>query len=215
MLMDQATETVRTLETTEKPNEGDLVRRLRAGENEAFEHLVREQCPRMLAVARRLLNDEDDARDAVQNAFISAFRHVHRFEQGAKLSTWLHRITVNEALMIGRKRRRKREQAVEHMPADLSTTGGDERLRSREPRSDSPIDQLVAAESAAHVHVHLQQLPPDYRTVIQLRDIEQRDTADTARRLRISVNAVKTRLYRARRALKDLMEQPGGSAEAM
>lgn len=188
-----------------------LVQRLQANDDQAFEQLVRDQSPRMLAVARRLLNDESDAQDAVQNAFLSAFRHIDRFEGSARLSTWLHRIVVNESLMIGRKRRRKREYAVEHMPADLSTERGDQRMTWGHSGSDSPVDQLLAAEAAAHVHVHLQQLPSDYRTVIQLRDIEELDTAETAERLRISVNAVKTRLYRARRALKDLMEQPAAA----
>ena len=84
-----------------------LVERLRAGDDEAYEHLVREHTGRMLAVARRILGNDDDAGDAVQDAFLSAFKSLDRFEGGSKLSTWLHRITVNAAL--GRLRRRRKQ----------------------------------------------------------------------------------------------------------
>ncbi len=84
----------------ESPGDGQtrLVARLKAGEDAAFEQLVREQGGRMLSVARRLLGTEQDAQDAMQDAFISAFRAVGDFRDGSSLATWLHRIVINSAL---------------------------------------------------------------------------------------------------------------------
>ena len=95
--------------------EARLVARLKAGDQEAYEEVVRSLGGRMLAVARRFLNDEDAARDAVQDAFLSAFRGIQRFDAQAQLSTWLHRIVVNAALMRIRTRQRRPEQSIEPM----------------------------------------------------------------------------------------------------
>ena len=92
-----------------------LLERLRAGEDAAYEELVRAYAGRLLAVARRYLPVEDDAQDAVQDAFLSAFRGVDRFEGNAKLSTWLHRIVVNACLMKLRTRRRKPETPIDDL----------------------------------------------------------------------------------------------------
>src|SRR5690349_12993599 len=95
------------------PDEATLLARLRRGENEAFELLVRVFGGRLLAVARRLVRNEDDARDVVQTAYLSAFRSLDRFEEGCQLSTWLHRIVVNAALMKLRSKRRKPEESID------------------------------------------------------------------------------------------------------
>jgi len=95
--------------------ESDLVARLRAGDEAAYAELVRTQGGRMFAVARRLLRSDDDAADAVQEAFVSAFRAIASFEGGARLSTWLHRIVVNAALMKLRTRARRPEVSIEEL----------------------------------------------------------------------------------------------------
>ena len=95
--------------------EAKLVAALQRGEAQAYERLVRANTPRMLVVARRYLQTDEDARDAVQEAFVSAFRAIDRFEGGAQLSTWLHRIVVNACLMRLRTRRRKPEQSIEEL----------------------------------------------------------------------------------------------------
>jgi RNA polymerase sigma-70 factor (ECF subfamily) len=92
-----------------------LLERLRSGEEAAYEELVRRYGGRLLAVARRFLPVEEDARDAVQDAFLSAFRGLRSFEGHAQLSTWLHRIVVNASLMKLRTRRRKPEQSIEEL----------------------------------------------------------------------------------------------------
>ena len=97
------------------PEEKALLEALRAGDEAAYEKLVREHTGRMLSVARRFLREEDDARDAVQDAFVSAFRAIGNFEGGSRISTWLHRIVVNAALMKLRTRRRKPEESIDDM----------------------------------------------------------------------------------------------------
>src|SRR5262249_42735560 len=94
-------------------DEPRLVEALRRGDEAAFAELIRLYGGRLLAVARRMLRVEEDARDAVQEAFVSAFRAIDRFEGGARLSTWLHRIVVNAALMRLRRQRRKPEQSID------------------------------------------------------------------------------------------------------
>src|SRR5882724_11203794 len=92
-------------------DEPQLLARLRAGEESAFEQLVRSTSGRLLAAARRLLHNEEDARDAVQNAFIRAFQSLSRFRQESSISTWLHRIVINESLMRLRSRRSADDEA--------------------------------------------------------------------------------------------------------
>ena len=94
-------------------DDASLVPRLQRGDGEAFEELVRRHTPHLLRVARRLLDSEEDARDAVQDAFVSAFRSIGNFESLSMLSTWLHRIVVNAGLMKLRTRRRKPEEDIE------------------------------------------------------------------------------------------------------
>ncbi len=192
----------RPLPTANELDETDLIARLRAGEEQAYETLVRAHSPRMLAVARRFLGDGDDAHDAVQEAFISAFRAMERFEGSARLSTWLHRIVVNAALMKLRSRRRKPEQSIDELLPTFLSDG-----HQAEPAVPwKPIDALVRREARDLVRHSIDQLPESYRTVILMRDIEELDTAETAEELGVSPGVVKTRLHRARQALRKLLD---------
>jgi RNA polymerase sigma factor (sigma-70 family) len=107
----------------EEEGEATLLAELEAGDERAFERLVREQGPRLLAVSRRFLRNEEDARDAVQEAFLSAFRSLAKFEHTSKISTWLHRIAVNCCLMRLRTRRRKPEQPIEDFLPQFAEDG--------------------------------------------------------------------------------------------
>lgn len=132
------------------PDEAALLAALRAGDEHAFELLVRAFGGRLLAVARRLVRDEEDARDVVQTAYLNAFRSLPDFAGGSQLATWLHRIVVNVALMKLRTRRRKPEQSIEALlpaflddghhveqyadwaaPADVTSGSGSARSRTR------------------------------------------------------------------------------------
>jgi RNA polymerase sigma-70 factor (ECF subfamily) len=185
-------------------DEAALLERLRAGDEQAFERLVREHSPRMLAVARRMLRSEHDALDAVQDAFLSAWKALDGFEGGARLGTWLHRIVVNAALMkLRTARRRKDEVSVEDL---LPRFGEDGHVL------DPPSGWKVTAEAIAQdkelrvvVREAIDRLPDNYRGVLLARDIEGLDTKEAAEALGLSPNVVKTRLHRARQALRTLL----------
>ena len=185
-------------------DERALLARLRAGENAAFEQLIRAYGGRLLAVARHFLPAEEDARDAVQEAFVSAFRSIGRFQGNARLSTWLHRIVVNAALMKLRTRRRKPEQSIEDLLPGFLEDGHLERPAS--PWRKNALEGLERDELRVLMHEKIQVLPESYRNVLLLRDIEELDTQETAELMGISDGAVKTRLHRARLALRELLE---------
>lgn len=177
---------------------------LRAGDDAAFEKLVRLYGGRLYAVAKRFLHNEEEAHDAVQDAFLSAFRAIDRFEGHARLSTWLHRITVNAALMKLRTRRRKSEESIDELLPKFLEDG---HRADPGPEWKQPAEELLQRkETRAVVRACIDQLPDNYRSVLLLRDIEARDTAETAQLLRLSPNAVKIRLHRARQALRALLD---------
>lgn len=171
------------------PDETALVTRLRAGDAAAYEELYRIHSEPMLAIARGVLRNAADAADAVQDAFVSAFRGIGRFEGTARLGTWLHRITVNHCLMHLRARKRRRLVSLGLSPA---------------PVAAAEADGLVRAEVAADVRAGVARLPAAYRHVVELRDFEGIDTAAAAARLGTNTGVVKARLCRAHRALRGL-----------
>jgi RNA polymerase sigma-70 factor, ECF subfamily len=193
-------------------DEATLIAQLRAGDQAAFEQVVRQYGGRLLAVARRIVGTEEDARDVVQDAFMNAFKSLDRFEGNAKLSTWLHRIAVNAALMKLRTRKRKPEQPIDSMLPGFNEEGHfEERFQSWE----EPVDKaLEREENRELVRRQIDALPESYRTVLVLRDIEGLDTEETANMLGLSVNATKIRLHRARQALRAMLAPHFGGARA-
>ncbi len=186
-------------------NGANLLERLRGGDAAAFEEVVRLHGGRMLAAARRLLPREDDAQDAVQEAFLSAFRAIHDFAGAAQLGTWLHRIVVNAALLRLRHQRRRPEVSIESMLPTYLADG-----HPADPVADwreSAQDVLSRQELRQAVREAIHELPENYRTVLMLRDIEGMDTRETALSLGIDENTVKVRLHRARQALRTLLDR--------
>lgn len=181
-----------------------LVARMRRGDEEAFSLAVRRYWPRLLAVARRFLSTEQDAQDAVQDAFLSAFRALDRFEEQSRLGTWLYRIVVNASLMKLRSQRRKPERSIEDLLPRFKDDGHMVNPATHWAISvDNAADQREIQEV---VRKAIDQLPESYRTVLLLRDIEERNTEEAANLLGISASAVKTRLHRARQALRTLLD---------
>lgn len=181
-----------------------LLAALRAGDDAAFETMVREFGGRLLSTTRRLLRQEDDAMDAVQDAFLQAFKSIGSFEGQSQLYTWLHRIAVNCALMKLRTKRRRPEALIE----DLLPKFQDDHHRV-EPATELDETALARAERAetrATIRDCIEKLPDSYRIVLVLRDIEEMDTTEAARVLGVSEGVVKTRLHRARQALKTLLD---------
>ena len=185
-------------------DEAALVDRLRRGDDDAYALLIRKHGGRLLAVTRRILVDEDQARDAVQDTFISAFRTIGSFREGALLSTWLHRIAVNAALIRLRSKKRRREDALDDLMPSFDESGHHAGpVRAWPP---SPHDEHRRKELRAHVRRAIDSLPDRYRTIVLLRDIEDLDTREVAELLGVTENAVKIRLHRARQALRALLD---------
>ncbi len=186
-------------------DERELLAQLRAGDDDAFELVVQRYGGRMLATARRFLNNDCDAQDAVQEAFASAFRALEKFNGDAMLSTWLHRIVVNAALVQLRSKRRRGEQPLEKLLPRFDQDG--EWIDDPVSWTDTTETILQRRDSREMVRRCIERLPEKYRSVLLLRDIEELDTDEAALSLAVSANTVKVRLHRARQALKTLIER--------
>ncbi|MEO8499328.1 MAG: sigma-70 family RNA polymerase sigma factor [Vicinamibacteria bacterium] len=185
--------------------EAQLLAALRSGHEQAFETLVRAHSGRMLSVCRRILRSDEEAKDAVQEAFVSAFRGIAKFEGTCQLGTWLHRIAVNASLMRLRSRKRRPEESID----DLLPTFRDDGHARVEPRDFSPsaLQMVETRETRDYVRACIDRLPEMYRTVLLLRDIEELDTSEAAETLGVTEGVVKVRLHRARHALRRLLSE--------
>jgi RNA polymerase sigma-70 factor (ECF subfamily) len=168
------------------------------------EQLVQEHAGWMLVLARRLMNDTALAEDVVQEALINAVKGLQTFEDRSSLKTWLHRITVNTAISKLRKQKRLAEQSIEELLPEFDQY--DCRIELPWTHLASMEEILASADVQKRVADGIRALPDSYGIVLQLRDIEGYDTAETASLLEISEANVKVRLHRARAALKKLLE---------
>lgn len=189
-----------------KPHEEEqrLVAALRANDPEAYEYIVRTYLPQLLVVARRILGNEEDAREAVQDAFLSAFKGLSGFDGASRFSTWLHRIAVNAALMKLRAKQRRPEAGIDDLLPRFGEDG--HQADPPSPWQESASQVLQRQEMRAQVRAAIERLPESYRTVLLLRDIEELDTEETARLLDVTPGVIKTRLHRARQALRTLLD---------
>ena len=202
---------IRSTNATDDPrwDERGLVARLRRNDPMAFATWVRRESPRLRAHARSILRNEEDAREAVQDGFLSAFKAIDRFDGRSSLSTWIHRIVVNAALMKRRWQQRRPEVALEEVAPDRT---GERRFAPDSAETwtgtwdETAEDVALRRESRARVRAGIQNLPEPYRTVIVLRDLEGFDTRETAKRTGVSSDLVKVRLHRARHALRRHLE---------
>lgn len=185
-------------------SEPQLIEGLRRRDEAAFEALVRDHGPRLLSVARRVLRTESDAHDAVQEAFVAVFRNIDRFDGRSRLPTWLHRITVNAALMKLRKLKRLDERSIDDLMPKFSLMG--HRKAAGPGWGENPLASAEQQENRDLVHAAIAQLPQTHRDVLILRDIQEASTDEAAVALGISSGAVKTRLHRARLALRELLD---------
>ena len=182
----------------------DFLARLRAGDSHAFEILVRKHSLPLLRAARRFMRSEEDARDALQDAFVSAFRSIAGFEASSRISTWLHRILINSCLMRLRSQRRRPEEDIDQYLPRFLEDG--HQAQSSVPWCESAETMLQRAEMRDLVRSCIDRLPDTYRVVLVLRDIEELTTEESAEVLGVTPNAVKIRLHRARQALRTLLD---------
>ncbi|MEM6457066.1 MAG: sigma-70 family RNA polymerase sigma factor [Acidobacteriota bacterium] len=200
-----ARETAEAQEASQR-SDAELVAALKASDETAYAECLQRFGGRMLAVARRFMRDEGLAQDVVQEAFLNAFKAIDRFDGRAKLSTWLHRITVNTALMKLRHARSRPEASIEDMLPTFDETG--HRVDAGPPWSapDDVAARFDRNELRKRVRMAIDRLPDTHRTVLLLRDIEELSGAETADVLGITTNAVKVRLHRARQALREQLD---------
>jgi RNA polymerase sigma-70 factor (ECF subfamily) len=186
-----------------REEEQSLVQSALAGDQTACARIVKCYGPQMMSVTRRFMRCESDCNDALQDAFISAFKSLGRFEATSRLSTWLHRITVNACLMKLRSAGTRKETSIDELLPTFDWRGHHTR---RVPEVGDPSGEIETDEMRTLVRNAIDQLPEAYRTVLLMRDIEELETTETARLLDTTENNVKTRLHRARQALRTLLE---------
>jgi RNA polymerase sigma-70 factor, ECF subfamily len=187
-----------------KADELQLVERLRAGDDEAFARLMREEGPRLLRLTRRLMRTEEDARDCFQEAMLTVSRRIEDFQGRSSLGTWMYRVAANTCLMRLRKPSHQAERFIE----DLMPQFDDRSCRINEASGPVPTPEhlLQREQTRSTVREAIAQLGDSYRAVLILRDIEERSAAEVAELMDLNVNAVNVRLHRARAALKRLLD---------
>jgi RNA polymerase sigma-70 factor (ECF subfamily) len=188
----------------EPPSEESiLVEAARAGDIGAFESLVRRYDRNVFRIAQHITQNREDAEDVVQDAFLKAYQNLGQFQGQSKFYTWLVRIAVNEALMRLRRRRPERMVSIDE---DVKTEE-DSMPREIADWSPNPEQLYTQSELKDILGKTIQGLPPSFRTVFVLRDVEGLSTEETASALELSVPAVKSRLLRARLQLRERLNK--------
>ncbi|HEV2202100.1 MAG TPA: RNA polymerase sigma factor [Bryobacteraceae bacterium] len=180
-------------------DEGNLVAQAQAGNAQAFAELVKRYERKIYRIAKNITQNDEDAEDVLQDAFLKAYEHLSGFQGHSRFYTWIVRIAVNEALMKLRKRKGDRFVSLDE-PID---TGEEEVKREVAVWEGNPEEQYSKEELQRILNEAVETLKPDFRTVFTLRDIEELSTEETAEALGISIPAVKSRLLRARLALRE------------
>jgi RNA polymerase sigma-70 factor, ECF subfamily len=186
-------------DTTELP----LVQAAKGGDLEAFSQLVKRYDRNIFRIAQHITHNEEDAQDVVQDAFLKAYTNLDQFQGNSKFYTWLVRIAVNEALM---KLRRRRTDKTVSIDEDVETEEGS-MPRELADWGPNPEQLYRQSELSDILKKTIQGLPPGFRTVFVLRDVEGLSTEETAEMLELSIPAVKSRLLRARLQLRERLSK--------
>jgi RNA polymerase sigma-70 factor (ECF subfamily) len=186
-----------------KHSDGALVAAARSGDHQAFEELVLRHKQKAFAVAQRITNNHEDAEDVVQESFHKAFLHLDSFQEKSRFSTWLTRITMNEALMLLRRRRAVFEVLPGGPDNDMNPSS-----EAFVDRSPNPEESCWQRERSDLLTKAINRLGPKIRSTIWLRDIEERSVEETAQILGTSISAVKARVFQGRRKLRQTVN-PG------
>ena len=189
-----------TLERWTALTDEEIVSRVVEGQTALYEVLMRRYNERVYRAARSIVKDEDEAEDVMQQAYVNAYFHLRQFDRRAKFSTWLTKIAVHEALARARKRgrydavdfREEENQAVERQPFR------------------NPEHHAFASELRSLLELSIDELPDGLREVFMLRDVDGLNTAETAECLGVSEDVIKTRLSRARAALRNQLADRAG-----
>lgn len=178
-----------------------LVERIGTGDNAAFESLMRTYNGKLFRIARAILKDDGEAEDALQDAYLEAYRHLNEFRGGSELSTWLTRIVVNQALMRLRKEKRRSSIVPFRTGASIVDAESPE-TQVPDNRSESPSAAAIRAETRRILERRIDELPSSFRAVFIMREVEDMGIDEIAECLFISTATVRTRLFRARALLR-------------
>jgi RNA polymerase sigma-70 factor (ECF subfamily) len=179
-----------------------IVERALSGDADAFGEIVRRWERRIFALAYGILGREEEARDATQETFIAAFRNLRGFRGEAKVSSWLHRIAVNQCITRQRRARVRAENSLE-----AETEAGGEKFAA--PAERSPARQAEGRERGEAVRRAVAALPPELRTVIVMKEFEELTFQEIADALGVPLSTVKSRLYTALKQLRSRLEKYG------
>src|SRR6201987_5239073 len=180
-----------------------LVNRARGGDVQAFEKLVKQYDRQVFRIAQHITQNREDAEDVVQDAFLKAYEKLDEFQGNSKFYTWLVRIAVNESLMRLRRRRTGKMVSIDE---DVETDEGSV-PRDLADWAPDPEQNYTQSELAEILRKTIQGLPPGFRVVFALRDVEGLSTEETAETLGLSIPAVKSRLLRARLQLRERLSR--------
>jgi RNA polymerase sigma-70 factor, ECF subfamily len=180
-----------------------LVAGAKTGDAHAFELLVQRHEGKIFSMAQRMTRNREDAEDVVQQSFQKAFIHLKKFEGESLFSTWLTRIAINEALMLLRRRRGTREVPIAEsntedateLPLDIPDTG------------PNPEDSCLRREQERILSAAVNELTPRTRKAIELRELGELSTGETAQAMGLSVGAVKARVFHGRRKLRQTLKR--------
>jgi RNA polymerase sigma-70 factor (ECF subfamily) len=181
----------------------EVVGRVLAGDEALFEILMRRHNQRIYRIVRSILDDDGEAEDVMQDAYVRAYQHLGQFEGRSTFVTWLTRIAMHEAFARAEKRKRQTSLDDDEILADMKST-----LAS----TDNPEQNVAHRELQKALEAAILSLPPKYRTVIIVRDVEEMSTAEAASTLEISEEAVKVRLHRARALVKRALYRQSGAS---
>jgi RNA polymerase sigma-70 factor (ECF subfamily) len=186
-----------------KADDPELVDRVTRGDQRAFEALMRRHNGRLFRVARAILKNDADAEEALQDAYLDAYRHIRTFEGASRFETWMTRIVINQALM--RLRKRQRDRVV--VPFASTRRDADDRSESMiaDEQTESPPMSVLRGEVRQLVERRIDELPDQFRVVFVMREVQEMSTEEIAECLSIPAATVRTRIFRARALLREAL----------
>jgi RNA polymerase sigma-70 factor, ECF subfamily len=195
------------------PSDLDLVRRIKSGDEDAFEQMVERYHARVYSLSYGVLRNAEDAEEATQDSFLTLYRKLGTFDESKKFFSWFYRVALNQAYSRARRRRPATTTLFEEYLPKFSADG---HIAFPEfpDWSVSIEDGAIARELATRAGEFIAELPPAYRDVIWMYDVEQMSTADIAETLEISIPALKSRLHRARLYVRQRLTEISRAPEA-
>jgi RNA polymerase sigma-70 factor (ECF subfamily) len=175
----------------------ELVKALKRGEESAFQELIQRYAAKAFSLARRILKNQEDAEEALQDVFITVYKRIERFEERSFFSSWLYRITVNASLMLLRKKRSSRVCLLNDLNDEIR-----EHSHQSEAEPNWADRRAESSQLGRRIREGLKALPIEYSQVFILKDIDGLSCLEVSRALKISLPAVKSRLHRARMMLR-------------